>query len=129
MKNYRVPADTGLIVSPIKSTSHKKTTTDSRVKNHLYLNRRTSWSWLCTASRQKGKALQVSLAILFLSGVTKSNKIKLSNHFLKALGVDRYAKYRALRTLEAAGLITVERGSGRSPQITLLGSRPTKRKQ
>jgi hypothetical protein len=44
----------------------------------------------------------------------------VSNIVLEEWGVQADAKRRALRKLEMAGLITVERRGKRSPQVTLL---------
>ena len=39
---------------------------------------------------------------------------------LAKLGVDRFAKMRALRSLECAGLIRVQRANGQNPRVELL---------
>ena len=50
--------------------------------------------------------------------------VTLPNAFaLDPWGVDRHAKGRALRILERAGLIAVERSTGRAPRIVLLDPR------
>ena len=52
--------------------------------------------------------------------------VTLPNAFaLDPWGVDRHAKGRALRILERAGLIAVERSLGRAPRITLRDPRLT----
>jgi hypothetical protein len=40
--------------------------------------------------------------------------------------VDRNAKYRALLSLESAGLAVVQRKRGRSPLVTILGGTGTR---
>jgi hypothetical protein len=50
-----------------------------------------------------------------LKGVSKKEVVFLSNQEALTLGVDRYAKSRALRALEGAGLIRVEHRRGRIP--------------
>jgi hypothetical protein len=50
----------------------------------------------------------------------KQNTVSISNGGLGAWGVGRRTKYAALRLLEDAGLIKVERRYSRSPQVTLL---------
>jgi hypothetical protein len=45
--------------------------------------------------------------------------VSLPNGALRALGVSRYAKYRALAALGAAGAITAEARNGRSVRVTL----------
>jgi DNA-binding MarR family transcriptional regulator len=78
------------------------------------------WRWLCQAASLSGKALHVAVALRFLAGLNKSNGVALSGRVLKDLGVSRHASYRALRALEEAGLIFVERHSGRNPFVTIV---------
>ncbi len=82
-------------------------------------------SILRLVSSLPGKALATYLAIwdrCKLEG--RGIPVTLPNAFaLDPWGVDRHAKGRALRTLERAGLITVERSLGRAPRITLLDPR------
>jgi len=63
--------------------------------------------------------LKVSLAICFLSGIGKTDTIKLSNGILGELGVSRRTKYRAIEAMEKAGLISVSNKTGSSPDITI----------
>jgi hypothetical protein len=76
--------------------------------------------WLSRAASLPGKSLHVGLSVWFLAGMTKSRSVRLSARVSRAFGVDRHAKYRALRWLEDAGLVTVVRRSGCSPIVTLL---------
>jgi hypothetical protein len=46
--------------------------------------------------------------------------VPLANRTLADMGVSRYVKYRALQSLERAGLIRVEHRRRRSPLVTLL---------
>jgi hypothetical protein len=49
------------------------------------------------------------------------NPVRLSNQYLRSVGVTRHSKTRALRQLEAAGVIRVmSSGKGRAPLITHL---------
>lgn len=77
-------------------------------------------TWLTRAAALPGKSLHVGLTIWFLAGLTQSRTVKLSSIGAASFGVDRYAKYRALRWLEEAGLIVVDRKVGRSPRVTLI---------
>jgi DNA-binding transcriptional ArsR family regulator len=77
-------------------------------------------SWLAAAARLPGKALAVGIALWRLAGATKSQTILLSTTEVVPLGVDRNAKSRALRVLEQAGLVSVERRPGRLPRVTIL---------
>ena len=79
-----------------------------------------SLKWISKAARLPGKALHVALVLKFLEGVTRKQKIPLSNRILKIFGVDRYAKARSLKELEKANLIVVTRKRGRSPIVKIL---------
>ena len=84
------------------------------------------WVWITRAADLPGRALHTAMALWFLSGVTRSETVKLSGRLLTELGVDRHAKYRALTALEGAGLVRVTRLPGQNPVVTLLpaGSNP-----
>jgi DNA-binding transcriptional ArsR family regulator len=77
-------------------------------------------SWVCQAGRLGVKTLLVGLALWHIKGLRKMNTLLVSNLMLEAWGIQPDAKSRALRKLERAGLITVERRGKRSPQVTLL---------
>ncbi len=64
--------------------------------------------------------MYVGLAIWHRAGVKKSGRIVLTTKLLEELGVDRYAKKRALSGLEKAGLIEVCQQKGKNPIVTLL---------
>ena len=78
------------------------------------------WEWICSAAKCSGKALQVALALHFLSGMKYSDTVKLPNKIMLQLGVDRHSKYRAIKTLEDENLITVVRKLGNAPLITII---------
>src|SRR5262249_48913716 len=77
-------------------------------------------SWLCRASRLGVKALLVGLALWHLKGLRRSNSFEFSNLMVLEWGIEPDAKSRALRALEKAGLISVERRGKRSPRVTLI---------
>jgi len=77
-------------------------------------------SWVCQASRLGVKALLVGLALWHLKGLRRSNSFTVSNLMLEEWGILSDAKSRALRKLEKAGLIIVERQGKRSPRVTLV---------
>jgi hypothetical protein len=76
--------------------------------------------WVCRAGRLGVKASLVGLALWHIRGLRKSNTFIVSNLMLRDWGIQADAKSRALRKLERAGLIRVERHGKRSPQVTLL---------
>jgi hypothetical protein len=78
-------------------------------------------AWLTVASRLKGKAsLAVALAIWFEAGRSRCKEVALTSAILNRFGVNRKAKYRALESLENAGLISANRKPRRNPVITIL---------
>lgn len=77
-------------------------------------------SWLCRASHLGVKALLVGLALWHIRGLRKTDTFIVSNLMLQDWGIRPDAKRRALRALENAGLIKVERRGKRSPQVTLV---------
>jgi DNA-binding transcriptional ArsR family regulator len=77
-------------------------------------------SWVCQASRLGVKALLVGLALWHLKGLRRDDSFLVSNLMLQEWGIQPDAKRRALRKLEKAGLITVERQGKRSPRVTLV---------
>jgi DNA-binding MarR family transcriptional regulator len=74
---------------------------------------------VAAASRLPGRALAVFLAINHRQALTRNSVVTLPRNLLADLGVTKDAKARALRALEAAGLVRVERQPGQSPRIRL----------
>jgi hypothetical protein len=77
-------------------------------------------SWVCRASRLGVKALFVGLALWHLKGLRRDDSFLVSNLVLREWGIQPDAKARALRKLEKAGLIAVERRAKCSPLVTLV---------
>lgn len=77
--------------------------------------------WLSAATRLPGKSpLSVALAIWFEAGRRKSMEVTLTTAILQRFSVNRKAKYRALSSLENAGLVRVYREPRRNPVVTIL---------
>lgn len=77
--------------------------------------------WLTVASKLAGKGpLAVALAVWFESGRRKSHEVRLTTAILQRFNVNRKAKYRALRSLEKAGLVRVRREHRKNPVVTIL---------
>ena len=85
------------------------------------------WAWIVCAAALPGHALATGLCIWRLAGATRASQIKLSNKECELLGVTRYAKSRALKSLEAAGLIAVEHRRGRFPRVSIIPVEPNAR--
>jgi DNA-binding transcriptional ArsR family regulator len=78
--------------------------------------------WLERAARLPGKAMHLAVALLRIAAAEQVHRVSLSNLFCERFGLNRNAKYRALRSLEDAGLVAVERKLGQSPIVTILDS-------
>jgi hypothetical protein len=76
--------------------------------------------WLSRARKLGVTALWVGLGLWFLRGLRRSNSFTVSNLMMREWGVQPDAKSRALRALEQAGLIIIERREKRSPRVTLV---------
>lgn len=86
----------------------------------MFLKGPISWEWLCVASKLSNKALHVAVALWFISGLAKTNKIKMQKKVLKDLGVSRHAFYRAINEMEKARLISADRKVGQTYFVTLM---------
>src|SRR5664280_1341869 len=77
-------------------------------------------SWVVQASRLGVKALLVGLALWHLKRLRLADTFIVSSLMMQEWGVQPDAKTRALRALERAGLIRIERRGKRSPRVTLV---------
>jgi DNA-binding transcriptional ArsR family regulator len=80
-------------------------------------------SWVCAASRLGVTALLLGMLLWHLRGLRRSDSFLVSNLMASEWGIEPDAKARALRKLERAGLVAIERRGKRSPQVTLLVSK------
>jgi hypothetical protein len=78
--------------------------------------------WVRQARQLGVGALFVGLALWHLKGLRKADTFIVSNLMLQEWGILPDAKRRALRALERAGLIKVERQGKRSPWVTLVAA-------
>lgn len=88
-------------------------------KGQKFLKGPIPLEWLGAAARLPGRTLHAALALWLEAGFRNSLVVPLSNMQGQKFGLDRNSKYRALKWLEQAGLIAVERKLGRSPVITI----------
>ena len=75
--------------------------------------------WVRAAARLPGKALAVGMELWFLSGCARDRTVSVTLARLRRAGMSEDTARRAVRHLEAAGLVSVERGAGRAMAITL----------
>lgn len=78
-------------------------------------------TWLERAAKCPGKAVIIGCLLWYKWGMEAPGPVTVSHHLLSRFGVGRKAAYRAYEELEQAGLIGVERGSGRLPRLTIVG--------
>jgi hypothetical protein len=78
------------------------------------------WWAVEAAKATKTPALLVCFYLLHASWKARSTTFLVPNGWLERHGASREVKRRVLRDLEAAGLITVERRSRKSPRVTLV---------
>lgn len=77
--------------------------------------------WVMRAAALSRKSLHVALAIRFREGLEgRAIALKLCRSDMERFSVGRTAGFNALRELEAAGLIQVERKRGACPRVTIL---------
>jgi hypothetical protein len=79
-----------------------------------------SLPWFSTAARLPKCAITVGLALWFLKNLRKSNTVKLQPSITQKFNIPKPSVHRGLSTLEAHGLVLVERYPGRSPLVTIL---------
>lgn len=77
-------------------------------------------SWAMKATSLKGKSAAVAIMLWYYSGVSRSSTVIVSGLKLKEWGIHRLAAHRALKWLEEAGLVSVERCGNKSPRVTIL---------
>jgi hypothetical protein len=78
-----------------------------------------AWAAKAAAATNTPKAL-VWIWLVQQARRTKSNTIAISNEALARYGIGRHTKLRALRQLEAAGLVTLEHHPGKAVVVRLL---------
>jgi hypothetical protein len=74
------------------------------------------WPWIQAAAELPGKALAVGLAIWREAGCRNERTVPLN---LSNQGMPRRTAQRALQSLQAAGLVSVEHRDGRPTLVTI----------
>lgn len=98
-------------------------TTERFIKGPLPL------AWFERAGRLKGAALHVALYLWYRVGLKRSEEVKLSlSAVARAFDLHRTSASRALSRLEEAGLVVVERATGRVAMVRVtreISARPS----
>jgi hypothetical protein len=94
--------------------------TSSSRRRRQFLRGPIDWQDVCAVAKLPGKTWAVWLLLHLRWPMEDGEGVTLPNSRLAEMGVDRWAKIRALRALEDAGFIRVERRRGCSARITLV---------
>ena len=96
-----------------------KNVTQAKRRSDRFVLVSLRWAELMTRATNTPSAF-VGIWLLHLAWKAKTNTVVLPNVQLEAFGISRKVKMRAIRDLERAGLIRVERCVRKAPRITLL---------
>lgn len=89
-------------------------------KGELFLKGPIPLSWIKTVAGLPGKSLNVALAIRWLSDMKFGQTVKISKKAMEYFGFSNDACGEALKRLELAGVIEVERLPGQKPNVKIL---------
>lgn len=101
------------------SQSLTNTKTPGRLMKGHFVRGPIPWDWIQRAANLRGRALDVGIALWYMDGFERTGTVKSQPSVIRELGVDRHAEYRALRALEKAGLVSVQRKRGAAPVVTI----------
>lgn len=109
----------GILEEPTKETvaRWRKQNQKQRVE---FLKGPIPLNWLSQAGSLPCAALRVGLALWFEAGRRRSKTVRLGPGLLGKLSIPRITGRRGLDALEAAGLVTADRHTGRCPVVTIL---------
>ena len=103
-----------------RNTSGRRWPKVTRPKGEDFLRGPIPWDWISRAAILPGAALPVGLVIWRTAFLKNTLDVKLTSASLKAVGVTRMSKMRALKELEAAGLVEVQRTHGKNPLVGIV---------
>ena len=78
------------------------------------------FKWVQTAALLGANEARLAWLLWFMHGVTKGASFTVSNNRAEGFGIERRQKYRALSSLEKAGLISIVCRSGTAQKITVI---------
>lgn len=85
----------------------------------LFLKGPIPLDWVNQACQSQGRAIDVGLAIWFLTYMKRKQPITLTQRTLDHFALNRHAGYRGLKGLEANGLVEVLRAPGKAARVCL----------
>jgi len=89
-------------------------------KGEAFLKGPIPLSWIHKAAGLPGKALNVALAIRWLSDMNFGGAVKISKKAMEHFGFSNDACSDALKRLESAGMISVQRLPGQKPIVKII---------
>jgi hypothetical protein len=89
-------------------------------KQELFLKGPIPLPWLSAAAALPGKALNVALAIRWVSDMSKAAEIHITKAALQHFGLSEDAYRDGLNRLEQAGLVVVVRKAGQRARVRIL---------
>ena len=122
LDQFRIRPDTDS-VNPAKA-AQVEPQVSCRLPRHApgewFLKGPVPWIWVRAAMRLKGRALHVGVALWQRAFMAGSATVIMPSRELKELKISRTSIQRGLDALEAATLVTVRRGRGKLPRVTLV---------
>src|SRR5262245_52827324 len=110
----RWEANAGEVAAPVAPKQPRRRCTDRFLKGPV------PWRWLLEAMALPGKALAVGLMLWQLRGMAGRDPVLFCLTRAAADGVPTTTARRAVRALEDARLVSVERRPGRGLEVTIL---------
>jgi hypothetical protein len=119
LNNLRLTPDTATALGREAAAKQKR----ASPKRHRQQFVKVTWAWI---EHLKGARLpathMVGYLILYQHWKTGGQPVPVSTVALRALGVSRWAKWRALKELEQLGMVRVQKHPRRAPRATVLGN-------
>ena len=81
--------------------------------------------WMSKASHLSSKSLNVAVGLWYLHGLNKRKSFKMEKHVLEKFNITAETYNLVLKKMEAAGLISVERLPGQTPNIYIIEEEDT----
>ncbi len=108
-------------ISDVDIPTRKISPAPTRRRSKPFIKGPIDLEWISRVAHLPGKAPNVGLVLIYLSGLTKSTEdLRLSQKHLKSFNVTRKAANRVLNFMEEAGLVKIERVQGRKHRVTII---------
>lgn len=96
----------------------------TKKKTNYFIKGPIPLSWFYKASKLNGNAVKVGMLLWFLKGLTKSDRFKVQNKFIRECNISRRSYYASLKKLEAANLIKIYCAPGSSYIVEIIFQKP-----